>query len=229
MPENESDAGGRRQDPRVERLRPDPSQPPARGRSLAGLWGNSDREGLRRLYLTRDLGIYAEFRLDDVLGTDEIPPERSPFLGEQATSVELRHGADVEITHVRRVGEVDEFDLDVRFSTGARRAFGTMYASSEGNACVEPGEVISPEPCNYSCGWICDTYEGPVGRGCPGGGVRQSAECGTGTCVPCHTDLGYTQCGTCDTDVGATRCGTCYTDWYQTNCGGCDRVPARGR
>jgi hypothetical protein len=34
-----------RQDPYVERLRPDPSQPPERVRVLEGLLGDSDREG----------------------------------------------------------------------------------------------------------------------------------------------------------------------------------------
>src|SRR5918994_797236 len=111
MPAKKSDASGKQQDPRVERLRPDPSEPPPRARSLAGLWGDSDRTGFRRLYLTSDLDAYAEFRVEDVLGTVDIPPERAPFLGEQATRIELRHDAPVDITHSHRVGD-DEFDLD---------------------------------------------------------------------------------------------------------------------
>jgi hypothetical protein len=47
------------QDPYVERLRPDPSQPPEAVRILEGLLGDSDREGYRRLYFNRELDYYA--------------------------------------------------------------------------------------------------------------------------------------------------------------------------
>jgi hypothetical protein len=49
------------QDPYVERLRPDPSQPPEAVRILEGLLGDSDREGYRRLYFNRELDYYAAF------------------------------------------------------------------------------------------------------------------------------------------------------------------------
>jgi hypothetical protein len=221
MPEN--DASGKKQDPRVEQLRPDPSQPPPRGRSLAGLWGDSDREGFRRLYLTRDLDVYAEFRVEDVLATTEIPPERAPFLGEQATRIELRHDAPVDITHSRRVGDVDEFDLDVRFGTGAARAMGRVYASSGARQCVKVGEHIT-DPCDYSCDWLCETYIYPEGGGCPPGGGRVPSRDCTYTCETCDTCVGATGCGTCYTELGHTQCGTCYTDWGQTQCGGCNRM-----
>jgi hypothetical protein len=228
MAEKEDDASGKKQDPRVDQLRPDPSQPPSRGRSLVGFWGDSDRSDFRRLYLTSDLEVYAEFRVEDVLATADIPPERSPFLGEQATRVELRRDAPVDITHSRRVGEGDQFDLDVRFGTDVSRR-GFMYASSGRNLCVEVAEgwVV-----NYSCGWLCETYLPPEGGRCaaPGPGGRASADCGTDTCntcdtqcQPCDTDYGYTQCGTCYTDAGNTQCGTCYTDVGVTQCGGCRR------
>ena len=228
------DASGKGQDPRVEQLRPDPSQPPPRGRSLSGLWGNSDRAGFQRLYLSSALDSYAEFRVEDVLATTDIPAEQAPFLGEQSTRVELRHEAPVDFTVSRRVGDIDEFDLDVRFGTGAPRAFGNVYASSADIACVKPGEPIT-DPCEHSCdAFLCKTFKGAGGRDCAGAGPGPggSRNCGTDTCNTCegatqcgtcYTDPYQTQCGTCDTQYGNTQCGTCYTDYGETRCGGCNR------
>ena len=230
MPGAGNEAGGKDQDPRVERLRPDPSQPPQRGRTVAGLWGNSDRDGFRRLYLTRDLSVFAEFRLEDVLDTVDVPPDQAPFVGEQATRVELREDAEIEITRSRRVRDMDEFDLDVRFGTGAPRPASNVFASSGKLACLKPGEPIT-DPCNYTCDFICLTAKGPGGEDCPDPGGA-SLGCGAitatcDTCVTdcggCPTDLGATNCGTCYTDAGHTNCGTCYTDPGATLCGGCYR------
>jgi hypothetical protein len=59
-PPDESGAAPRpRQDPHVERLRPDPSQPPQRVIVLQGLLGHSDRPGYQRLYFTPELDYYA--------------------------------------------------------------------------------------------------------------------------------------------------------------------------
>jgi len=234
----DDDSVGRKQDPRVEGLRPDPSQPAPRTRSLAGLWGDSDRPGYARLYLTRDLTVYAEFRVEDVVVATEIPPERAPFVGEQATRIELPYEANVEFTRSHRVGEIDEFDLDLRLGTAV--AFASVgFASSGPNDCVK-GEDDTAWPCGDTCdAFLCKTFIGPGGGQCPGGGGggggggRDSADCPTGTCVgatdcgTCNTDVGQTNCGTCDTDFGATNCGTCNTDFGQTNCGGCNRTRRR--
>jgi hypothetical protein len=48
------------QHPLVERLKPDPSQPPKKVLVLIGLPGKSDRQGYQRLYLTTKLDYYAE-------------------------------------------------------------------------------------------------------------------------------------------------------------------------
>jgi hypothetical protein len=105
------------QDPFVQRRRPDPSQPPEAVRSLEGLMGDSDREGYRRLYFTRELDYYAEFRTEDVLFSEPIGPDRPPFLGEDATRVGIRRDAPIEYTRSRSAGAVeDEFDLDIRLA-----------------------------------------------------------------------------------------------------------------
>jgi len=217
----DDDPMGRKQDPRVEGLRPDPSQPTPRIRPLAGLWGDSDRPGYARLYLTRDLTVYAEFRVEDVVMTTDIPSERAPFLGEQATRIELPYDANIELTRSHRISDVDDFDLDLRL--GTRVAFASVgFASSGPDDCLK-GADDTDWPCGDTCdAFLCPTFIGPRGGQCPGGGRgRDSADCPTGTCV------GATNCGTCDTNFGATNCGTCDTDFGQTNCGGCNRVRRR--
>jgi len=228
---DEQDPTSKKQDPRVERLRPDPSKPAPRTRALDGLWSDSDRTGFARLYLTRDLSVYAEFLVEDVIATMEIPPERAPFIGEQATHVELPHDANVDITRSQVAGDIDEFDLDVRFGTALRFA-SVGYASSGPNECTKADDDTD-FPCGHTCDpFLCKTFIGPGGGQCPPGGGRggASADCQTDTCNTCdtncgtcNTDFGQTYCGTCDTQVGHTNCGTCYTDLGQTNCGGCER------
>jgi hypothetical protein len=221
---DDQDANRKPQDPRVERLRPDPGEPAIRTRSLDGLWGDSDRPGYARLYLTRDLGVYAEFRVEDVVVTAEIPEERAPFVGEQSTHIELPRDANVDITHTRLAGDIDEFDLDIRL--GARIRFASVgYASSGPNECTK-AEDDTEFPCGHTCDpFLCKTFIGPGGGQCPDGGRGGGSNDCTDTCVTCETC--ETQCVPCYSQYGHTACGTCYTDPGQTECGGCNRFRRR--
>ncbi|GGV46097.1 hypothetical protein GCM10010293_54310 [Streptomyces griseoflavus] len=102
------------QDPLVEKLRPDPSQPPESGLTVSGLLGDSDRPGHRRLYLTKGLDSFIEFSVSDVLDSSRIPSERAPFVGAEATQLTLRKGAHIAHTRTTSVRPPDEFDLDLR-------------------------------------------------------------------------------------------------------------------
>ena len=83
----------------VESLVPDPSQPPTTTVSLTGLLGRSAKEGYWRLYFSSTLERYAEFKEEDVLHSVKIPRLLDPpFAGLQATTVWLRHDAEVEYT-----------------------------------------------------------------------------------------------------------------------------------
>ena len=53
-----------RQDPLVERLRPDPTRPAVRVLTFDGLAGRSDRPGYRRLYLSSSVDRYIEVRAE---------------------------------------------------------------------------------------------------------------------------------------------------------------------
>src|SRR5215217_2068508 len=144
------------QDPFVQRLRPDPSQPPEPVRILEGLLGDSDREGYKRLYSDRELDYYAEFRTEDVLFREPIPSEQAPLVGYEATRVGIRRDATVEYTRVRTPKPVDEFDLDVRLAgprTGAQQ-LPFDQTDFDDTRCVRC--VTMPTGCPTGCPTQCD-------------------------------------------------------------------------
>jgi hypothetical protein len=137
------------QDPFVERLRPNPSEPPIPIRVLEGLLGSSDREGYWRLYFSRQLDNYAEFRAEDVVYSEPIPPDQHPFVGQQATRVGIRRDATIEYTRVRTPRPVDEFDLDVRLMDPTRRPkLKPMTMPGEAESC---GGTCGPTACAATC------------------------------------------------------------------------------
>jgi len=94
-----------------------PDADPRRYR-LAGLFAESDRgPEFRRLILSRDGSRYVEFRTDDVEEHADVPPDQPPFLGEQATSVVLRAGAQAFFTQVEVAATPEDWDLDARLRT----------------------------------------------------------------------------------------------------------------
>ena len=82
----------------VEKLVPDPSQPPTPTVSLLGLLGRSTKEGYWRLYFSTSLKRYAEFKEEDVLHSVKVPRAQPPFLGMEATRVWLKAEAEIEYT-----------------------------------------------------------------------------------------------------------------------------------
>jgi hypothetical protein len=102
------------QDPYVERLKPDPSQPSKRVVDLVGLPGNSDRAGYQRLYLTTKLDYYVEFLASDMVFSEAVAADQSPFPGHEATRVSVARDATIHYIWARSPQPVDEFDLDIR-------------------------------------------------------------------------------------------------------------------
>jgi hypothetical protein len=90
------------QDPLVERLRPEPSEPPQPVKVLVGFSGESDKEGYWRVYYTRELDSYAEFRQEDVVYSEQIPPDQSPFVGLDATRISVKPDAVIENSRTYR-------------------------------------------------------------------------------------------------------------------------------
>jgi hypothetical protein len=235
-PDDASSSGADRpQDPRVERLRPDPSQSPQAALTLAGFLGDSDRAGYRRLYFTRSLDSYAEFRAEEVLHVQPIGADEQPFPGEEATRVTLRRDATVEYTRTRVARPLDEFDLDIRL--GGRRApaprlpnqiteetcGGATCACGETSTCwfTCPGCGLTSETCDgcgtdITCASCRDTCGGPTCRAtCQDTCLR--TDCQQATCDTCRTDCA----GTCRTDCFGATCRTCQTRCGQATCATC--------
>ena len=189
------------------------------GQSLAGLWGDSDRPGCRRLYLTTKLDYFVEFRLDDVLAAESVPPEAAPFVGLDATRVTL--SPDATVDWVRRgVGGADPFLIEARDATVQPPELTTWGADC-------PAVTV---PFGQS-----DFIECDPGRGHPGGatgtfgpwpteGGRTCATCNQGTCVTCDqgscVTCGGSTCVTCDGRGCQSLAGTCATCGRAT-CRGC--------
>ncbi|MFD0278973.1 hypothetical protein ACFVHB_34395 [Kitasatospora sp. NPDC127111] len=196
------------QDPLVDRFRPEPGRPPERGLTLKGFLGDSDREGHRRLYLTKGLDYYVEFRAEDAVDSVRIPPEQPPFIGAEATEVTLRKGADIAYTHSGSVRTPDEFDLDVRRvpRAGPRppRAPRTARAPRYPRA-ARRGVAAAAETFDAACGW--QTWEWATCASCDG------------TCVTCEDTCPFT----CEATCSPPSCGgTCHT------CGTCERTGCTG-
>jgi hypothetical protein len=115
------------QDTYVARHKSEPSDPPPEpALTMRGFLGDSERSGYRRLYFSRDLDYYAEFRTDDVVELSRISSDSSPFPGDEATKLVLRRDATVEYTQVRTARPLDVYDVDLRFrpETTGRNGFG---------------------------------------------------------------------------------------------------------
>lgn len=187
------------------------------GETLAGLWGESDRPGCRRLYLTTRLDYFVEFRLDQVLAAESVPPEAPPFVGLDATRVTL--AKDATIDWVRRlVGGADPFLLEARDAIVQPPELTTWGADC-------PGVTV---PFGQSDFIECDPGGGHPGGGTgtfgpwPTQGGRTCVTCNAGTCVTCDQ-------GTCVT-CGRNTCATCDGGGCQSvagTCGTCGRATCR--
>jgi hypothetical protein len=214
---------GSNQHPYVERLRPDPASPPPQTLMIAGLPGNSDRPGFERLYFTRELNYYAEFRTDDVLFREVIASDTPPFVGLDVTRIALRRDATVSFTHERQHVPVDQFDLEVRLgqvgigapSAAPIRTGLTCFPDGGGCTDVTCGPTECVHTCVGTCGATCRTCQ-----------TQCMTRCNQNTCQPtcantcantCATCAGQATCGTC---AGQATCATCAGQATCATCAG---------
>jgi hypothetical protein len=198
-PEPEEPSGGEdpfAQDPHVERLRPDPSAPPAEVAVLVGLAGKSDRPDRVRLYLNRALTYYAEFRREDVVYTEPVPPEQPPMVGLKATRVGIRADAAIEYIRASRARARDQFDLDVRLAPELRGPVGLQPQTFEPICEITFGTCVTCPPCELAtAAGTCQTC-----------GTCLPTLCNQATCDTCFT------CATCQqTQCNQATCQTCVT------------------
>jgi hypothetical protein len=188
------------QHPLVERLKPDPAQPAKRVVELVGLPGNSDRAGYQRLYLTTKLDYYAEFLASDIVHSEAVAADQSPFAGHEATRVSVARDATIHYIWARSPQPVDEFDLDIRLG-----APGPAAAAHAAPARISPINGCTDTCLHTVCiGHTCDTCQTCA---------QQHTCAGHGTCV-------NTQCiQTCNTQCAQATCAN--TQCNQLTCVTC--------
>ena len=178
------------QHPLVHQLKPDPSQPAKRVINVTGLPGNSDRPGYQRLYLTTRLDHYAEFLTSDMVSSEGVPADQSPFPGQEATRVSIDREATIHYIRVRSPQPVDEFDLDVRLGApGAVAAVGPQRTIING--------------CTDTCHTQCGTC--PANATCAGHGTCVNTQCVQPACI--FTQGGQNTCA--NTQCAQATCVTC--------------------
>jgi hypothetical protein len=211
----------------LARMASGPGQAPAGLTSYVGLLGRSPNAGHWRLFLSLDMSVYVEIREEDIVESEQLSKDQSPFGGLGGTRVFVKKGADVTTTQTvslthKAGADDDEFDLDIRL--GAQ-------ASSVRPLLPKTGIGGGPAGTCDTCHTQCDTCPGDTCKTCQTDCNQATCKntcnthCGTcNTCTPtnCATCLTCdTNCGTCNTMCGQATCGTCQTQCNQATCHTC--------
>jgi hypothetical protein len=208
------DPEGLPQHPYVERLKPDPSQPAKRVVELVGLAGNSDRPGYQRLYLTTRLDYYAEFLTSDMVHTEAVPADRSPFPGHEATRVSVSRDATIHYIWARSPRPVDEFDLDVRLGPPAAAAAAPQIPKLTPITCDGTCDTCAGQATCHTCDTCFTACQQATcaGQTCPNTQCQtcQQTCAGQATCAAGATCAGHGTCqATCATACQQMTCITC--------------------
>jgi hypothetical protein len=206
---------GLREDAIISRLKPAPGQAPVGLTSYIGLLGRSPREGYWLLYSTLDMSQWMEINESDIVHSEQLPPDRSPFGSLGGTQVFVKQNASLTtsktVSQTHAASEPpDEFDLDVRLGGGSASPAipGTKIGGGPGGTC---------ETCLTQCS---ETK-------CQGGGTCATcATCQTqcnqatciATCATCQTNCNQATCHTCQTNCNQATCHTCRTQCNQPTC-----------
>lgn len=196
----------------------------AAGGTMAGLWGDSDRTGFRRLYLTTRLDYFVEFAVEQVLSVEPVPPDEPPFVGLDATRVTFAR--DTGLDWVRRsvVGS-DPFLLEARNAT-VQPQFPTELDAQCLTRTLDARCPTFTQPFGHSDFDLCQPGEFGTTGPWPTQGERTCQTCNANTCFTCHQGTCLT-CGanTCVTCEGVQGCesvaGTCWTCGRATCQNGC--------
>jgi hypothetical protein len=191
MADNKRD-GTPQEDAIISRLRPAPGQPPVGVTSYIGLLGKSPKEGYWLLYPSLDMSQSVEINEADIVHSEQLPPDRSPFGSLGGTQVFVKQNATVTtsktVSQTHSANEPpDEFDLDVQLGGGASAApAGTVGVTCQG--CVQT-------QCNQATCNTCQT------------------NCNQATCAATCANTCHTRCkqATCAATCPKTclTCGTC--------------------
>jgi hypothetical protein len=204
---DEKKTGGPQEDKILSKLRSAPGQAPAGVTSFTGLLGKSSKEGYWLLYLSLDMSRSVEIKETDIVHTEQLPADRSPFGSLGGTQVWVRHDANVTtsqtVSQTHQANEApDEFDLDIQLGSGAAAPPLPL-----------PTRFTCPDS---TCHTGCDTCPGDTCITC-GGTCR--THCGTcATCVTCQTHCNQPTCVATCAPTCAPTCQTCQTRCGQNTC-----------
>ncbi len=171
-----------------------------------GLQGPSHKAGYRVIFPTLDMGRYIEIAEEDILGTEDLSPNDSPFGALGGTRVSVREAAPIVTRTASRIEEVDdEFDLDIRLGTS-----GWSAPSGAGEAMYAPGNEGEERQAAIKTNGACPTET-----------CKTCVTCGGQTCETCHTCAGEHTCHTCQTACQQHTCQTCQTCAGEATCQTC--------
>jgi hypothetical protein len=236
-PEGSGSGQPLRASPLADKLAGGPGGVPTGVTTFVGLAGRSSRPGYSALWLDRSMSRCVEIANDDIVHSEELPPERSLFGALGGTRVYVRRGAQVVHTRTTSrtsraedIASADPFDLDVRLSAAAQALplepdthFDTECGGGTGDGdtcltCASCGDTCF-RTCNDTCRTQCNT--------CPGDdtcatcrNTCQTCRTRCGTCATCNNTCQQT-CATCQTACNQQTCATCQTACNQQTCNTC--------
>jgi hypothetical protein len=208
-----------RQDAHVERLRPNPAEPPPKVLTLVGFLGNSERRGHKRLYFSAAMDHYAEIRDEDILHRGFIEAARSPFVGLESTRLTVKRSALIDYVRSFVAEAIDDFDIDIQVSPGVGSSSTHPLTANTINNCGSMGGFNCPgqtQPVTQCAAMTCATCQ-TCQTQCQTCHTCYVTQCAQATCQTCN----QMTCQTCNTQCNQQTCwNTCQT--CHTNCGGVD-------
>jgi hypothetical protein len=192
--------------------------------TFVGLQGHSQKAGYRVIFPTLDMGRYLEIAEADILETEDLSPDHSPFGVLGGTRVSVREAAPILTSRaVPDTLEVDEeFDLDLRLGASGWSVPPGMHAPDE--ALYAPGqEGAERQALPIKTNGACPTGTCKTCATCEGKTCITCVTCaGDNTCQTCHTHCGQNTSQTCKADATcAETCQTCQTQCGQNTCQTC--------
>jgi hypothetical protein len=201
----------------VAQLASGAGQAPTGLTSYVGLLSRSPTAGRWRLYLSLDMSTFVEFAEEDVVHSEQLAADRSPFGSLGGTQVFVKKGAEVTATQtvtstVEAGGAEDQFDLDIRLGASAALAAPPIPPPTSPAATCDTCRTLCDQATCNTCHTKCGT--------CVTCATCQT-HCGQATCHTCAGQATCATCHTCVTKCGQHTCYTCHTCGIQATCHTC--------
>ena len=220
------------EEPILARLQSSPGQTPTGITSFVGLLGRSPKQGFWLLYLTLDMTKSVEIQETDIIHSEQLPADQSPFGSLGGTRVFVKQDASVTTTQsVSRKHDAsaaaDEFDLDIQLGAAPQPPI-PITRTDVGFTCDDTCPRTQCDTCPITHCATCRTCNTRCGQNtcaatCPNTCANTCQTCNTncGTCGPTCPNTCANTCQTCHTNCGTcptNTCATCFTRCQQNTC-----------